>query len=323
MAFRSRHTRRRCYRAKTSLSGELRRPRPIHRSDCRATVARAIETSLAFFSLPGKAFGVRLHTIQGRADVPSRQAKPLIINNLMPRHGGKFPTGGEGTSSIIPQMRAPIRLEREAPVAKQAVYATMIGVFLTVLGAAGLLLAMRIEAQSAGRTDWLVYVVAGSFSLVGLMMVIVGFKTFLSSRLPETIVEVDRMPIRAGQSFQVTVRQPGPLRLESLRLNLVGEQRTRREVWRNGRRRTNTDRRLIHQINVLDLRDLTIARDEEAARQAEATVPAHVNLADIDGQKTVVWRLEVWGRVRGWVNFGHPFVIDVSGAVSDRNPPIH
>jgi hypothetical protein len=97
----------------------------------------------------------------------------------------------------------------------------------------------------------------------------------------------------------------------SLRVNLVGEQITKRDVWRNGRRRTETDRRLIHQTNVLDLRDISIARGEELARQAEATVPANVTLADIEGRATVVWRLEVWGRVRGWVDFGHTFVISV------------
>jgi hypothetical protein len=152
-------------------------------------------------------------------------------------------------------------------------------------------------------------------------MVILAFKMFLALRLPETIVEVERMPVRAGKPFRVTVRQPGPIRLQSLRLNLVGEQLTRRDVWRNGRRRTDTDRRIVHQDNVLDLRDITIMLGDEATRQGEATVPAAVRLADIDGQKRVVWRFEVWGRVRGWVDFGHPFVIEVSGQRTREEPP--
>jgi hypothetical protein len=102
------------------------------------------------------------------------------------------------------------------------------------------------------------------------------------------------------------------MRLESLRVNLVAEQLTTRRVWRNGKRRTDTDRRLIHQHNVLDIRAVTIARAGEATRQTVVTVPANVSLADIEGDKKVVWRLEVWGRVRGWVDFGHPFVADVN-----------
>ena len=210
-------------------------------------------------------------------------------------------------------MSAPIRLERETPASAQAGCGTAIGIVLTVLGGVILLLVMRSDTSHAEPNEWVIYVVGGSFSLVGLVMLILGLKMFLATRLPEPIVEVNRMPVRAGDPFQVTVRQPGPIRLKSLRLNLVGEQLTRREVWRNGQRRTRTGRRLIHQNNVLDLRNLTILPGEEVTRQAETTVPADVSLADIEGEKRIVWRLEVWGRVQGWVDFGHPFVIDVLG----------
>jgi len=164
-----------------------------------------------------------------------------------------------------------------------------------------------------GANEWLPTVVGSAFSLVGVMMLIFGIKMFLMTRLPETIVEVDRLPVRGGQPFRVTVRQPGPIRLRSLRLNLVADQITKREVWRQGRRRTETDRRLIHQDNVLDVTEVSVGSGEVLTRESEATVPAQIELADVDGRPTVVWRLEVWGRVRGWVNFGHPFVIDVVG----------
>jgi hypothetical protein len=44
-------------------------------------------------------------------------------------------------------------------------------------------------------------------------------------------------------------------------------------------------------------------------------------LADVEGETRVVWRLEVWGRVRGWVDFGHPFAIEAT-AVTERSAPI-
>jgi hypothetical protein len=211
-------------------------------------------------------------------------------------------------------MSGPVRLQRETPAGKQAGGATTIGLVLSLLGGGALAL-QRVAPIAAGNA-WLVQVVGGGFLLVGLLMLIFGIKMFLSTRLPQTIVEMESGPVRAGKPFQVIVRQPGPIRLESLRLNLVGEQITKHEVWRNGRRRRNTDRRLIHQNNVLDLRDISVARGEELFRSGEATVPAKVGLADIEGQATVVWRLEVWGRVRGWVNFGHPFVIEVVGGAA-------
>jgi hypothetical protein len=205
-----------------------------------------------------------------------------------------------------------IRLEREATVAGQAGGALAIGLILTVLGG-GMLWLLRSDVSRGGQNEWLFYVVGGGFSAVGLVMVILGVKMWLMTRLPETIVEVDRMPVRAGVPFEVIVRQPGPIRLKSLRLNVVGEQLTTRDVWRSGERETETERHLIHQNNVLDLRNLAIGRGEEVARKGQATVPTNVTLVDIEGEKTIVWKLEVWGRVRGWVDFGHPFVIEVSG----------
>jgi hypothetical protein len=54
-----------------------------------------------------------------------------------------------------------------------------------------------------------------------------------------------------------------------------------------------------------------VSYGEEIVRHATANVPANVTLADVQGRKEIIWRFEVWGRVRGWANFGHPYVIQV------------
>ena len=215
-------------------------------------------------------------------------------------------------------MGAPIRLERETPAGGQAGCATSIGLFLTLLGGI-IVLGMRSDADSSSSNEWVIYVVGGGFLLVGIAVATLGLKMFVATRVPETIVEVDKMPVRAGDTIQVTVRQPGPVRLGSLRVNLVAEQLTEREVWREGKRRVHTDRRLIHQSNILDVGDITILRGEEVTRQADTIVPAELTLADIEGEKRVVWRLEVWGRVRGWVDFAHPFVVEVTPETPNRS----
>ena len=166
---------------------------------------------------------------------------------------------------------------------------------------------------SPASTDWLVYVVGGGFLVTGLVMLVLGVRMLAAARLPETIVELESMPVSAGTSVGVTLSQPGPLRLESLRLNLVAEQITTRFVWRRGRRERERDRRLIHQQNVIDVTEVAVAEGEEFARRAVLIMPSHVTLSDVEGDKTVVWRLEVWGRVRGGIDFGHPFVLDVRG----------
>jgi hypothetical protein len=204
-----------------------------------------------------------------------------------------------------------VRLERETPAARQAGRATAIGAGLGALGAA-MIYVLRYHVSPAS-TDWLVYVVGGGFLLTGLVMLVLGVRMLAAARLPETIVEVESVPVAAGTSVRVTLRQPGPLSLQSLRLNLVAEQVTTRFVWRRGRRERDRDRRLVHQQNVIDVTEVVVAGGEEFATQAVLTMPSHVTLADVEGDKTVVWRLEVWGRVRAGIDFGHPFILDVRG----------
>jgi hypothetical protein len=214
-------------------------------------------------------------------------------------------------------MGQPIRLEREMSVAGQAGCATTIGIFLAVIGIV-MVIVMQSEEPSAGKNQWVLYAVGGGFALVGVLMVVLGIKMFLMTRIPETIVEVDKMPVRVGASFQLTVRQPGPIRLRSLRANLVCEQITTRKMWRAGKTKTDRDRRLIYQANVFDLRDAAVSHGEQIVRHATVNVPADVKLADIEGNKAIIWRVEVWGRVRGWADFGHPYVIEVLDK-RDRN----
>jgi hypothetical protein len=207
-------------------------------------------------------------------------------------------------------MSGPIRLEREMPLAGQAGCATSIGVVLSVIGVV-VIVVMTSGEPSAGQQRWPLYVPGGILISIGALLVLLGIKMFLMTRLPETVVEVDKKPVHFGETFQLTVRQPGPIRLQSLRANLVCEQITAREVRRAGETRTDRDRRLVHQTNVLDLRDATLGYGEELVRHVTVSVPSAVPLADIEGKKHAVWRIEVWGKVRGWSDFGHFFVIEV------------
>ena len=184
-----------------------------------------------------------------------------------------------------------------------------------------MLFVLRQQGSEAG-SEWLVATVGGGFSLVGALTLALALKMLMSARTPETIVEVDRRPIAAGAAFRITVRQAGPLRLRSLRLNLTAEQISTRFVWRRGRRERDRDRRLIYEQNVIDTGPLVIARGEELIRQAEATMPSSLRLADVEGDKAVVWRLEVWGKVQRGVDFAHPFVLEVRGlSTADTSSP--
>ncbi len=71
---------------------------------------------------------------------------------------------------------------------------------------------------------------------------------------------------------------------------------------------------------MLDRGEAAAGPGEHVVGQATVTIPADVQLADIEGRKEVTWRLEVWGRVRGWTGFGHPYVI-LPKVVAERDWP--
>ena len=202
-------------------------------------------------------------------------------------------------------MPGPIRLERQTPAAGQAGGAIGIGLALLVIGV--VIVIFGPDDEPGGENAWVVYAVGFGFTVVGLVVAVLGLKMLLMSRTPETVLEVDRMPVLVGESFQLTVRQPGPVRLQSLRVNLICEQTTIHSVA--GGAKPQRDRRIVHQTNVLDVRDAAAGAGEHVIRHATVAIPATLPTTDRPGQ--IVWRLEVWGRVRGWVDFGHPFPIDV------------
>jgi hypothetical protein len=203
-------------------------------------------------------------------------------------------------------MGEPIRLEREMSVSGQAGCATTIGIALALVGI-GIVAAMQSNEAGAGQGNWVIYAVGIGFGSIGLLVAVLGLKMFLMARIPETILEVDRMPVHAGRPFHVTVRQPGPVRLKSLRVNLVCEQTT----YQPGKKRRNRDQRIVHLANVVNLGETTAGPGEQVVGHATVTVPTEVKYADIAGHRKIVWRFEVWGRVRGWADFGHPYVIEV------------
>ena len=209
-----------------------------------------------------------------------------------------------------------VRLERETPARGQAGCAFGIGAFLTAFGA---IIVLFMRGPGKGRGDWLVYVVGGGFALVGAVMVVLALKMVLATRTPETIVEVDGHPVSSGGSLTVRLTQPGPVRLESLRANLVCEQTTELEVGRSGKQRPTFDRRIVYQENVLEVRDRDAARGGTVQAEGVVQIPADVSPSGAHGKGMTTWRLEVWGKVKGWAGFMHPFLITVRpGATNPR-----
>ncbi len=151
-----------------------------------------------------------------------------------------------------------------------------------------------------GLFHWLSLVPAG----LGLLMLWVGVHALLASATPSTTVVLDPEVLAPGGSGRVVIRQGGPVRLESLRANLVCE-RIERPA---GRSRTVT---YPCQKNFFDSGACEVSSLEVREFSSALTVPADAEASVESAGLVVCWRIEVWGKVRGRADFLRPFSVTV------------
>lgn len=159
--------------------------------------------------------------------------------------------------------------------------------------------------------DGVVVVFSAVFGLVGLVMLFAGIHQKLAMRTKETIVEVEERPLRRGTARQARVMQEGPVSLKSLRMNLVCLETITKIVQRRDGTHRERYTKQIADHNVLDQRDVVLAEGEQWERDVTIDVPADAEPSGTIGDRTIEWKLEVWGVVRGNADFMHPFVVDV------------
>jgi hypothetical protein len=163
---------------------------------------------------------------------------------------------------------------------------------IATLGISGTLFA--IDPLGGG---WMGVVVIVIFGGVGLLMLLMFVHQSIARRVPETIVEITPQPAVTGDRATIRITQPGPVKLRSLRANLLWT-----ESDSDGRGFGGSE-------NFLDVRQLDVGHTWETV--AEVTIPENGRPSGWMGGVKTVWKIEVWGRVRFFPDFQHPFVIRV------------
>jgi hypothetical protein len=159
------------------------------------------------------------------------------------------------------------------------------------------------------------FVFAGVWVGVGVLILIGSIHQAFALRSPETIVEIEPSELRAGQSVRVRITQPGPLRLQSIHANLAGEQTTIRLVPRTGK--TSRTTKYLGPYRILEIDDHEIAPGESVDRDATFQVPDVVpSYESPDGN--LRWKIEVWGRVAWRADFMHPFPVTIAAAKAEE-----
>jgi hypothetical protein len=212
-------------------------------------------------------------------------------------------------SALTPGRTLRFRLERETPWGVEAGCSVAIGFFLLLFGG-------TIAYLDSTRGDGgIALVFGGAFGFIGLLVTAAGYHQVLARRrTPETILEIEALPVERGRTVRLLVVQPGPANLQSLRVNVLCMVTTKQWRTRGNERHLDRDVRLLYQHNVLDVKAVTVPRGEELAYEAQLVVPSEQPPTGGSGapeDPEHAWRLEVWGRVRWGADLMHPFVIEV------------
>lgn len=210
--------------------------------------------------------------------------------------------------------RLPVRLQREQPWGRDIGCALFIGLLLSAIAGGAVLLVRNIP--DAQKDIWVVYTFVGIFGSVGVLLITSGIHQWFASRVRETIVEIDVEPIPRGGNVQVCFRQEGPVTLNSLRANvrcveLRHHWKTRSNSDGGSETYKTTDAKDLWRENILDEQPGSIPAEEFWEKSISFTVPNDYPAAHATDELEIVWKIEVWGRVRRWPDFMHPFVFRV------------
>lgn len=135
--------------------------------------------------------------------------------------------------------------------------------------------------------------------LFGLLLFYGFVHSLLAAKTPPTTILAPVESMKRGVEFPLNVRQYGPARLESLKVNLICEKSVRRNKSR--------DLTYPHQITVFESGPFDVGLHDRTEFPVRISVPVDAEPTRDDTAMRIVWRLEIWGKVIGQADFMRPF----------------
>jgi hypothetical protein len=130
-----------------------------------------------------------------------------------------------------------------------------------------------------------------------------------------TRVEVSAHPLHPGGSYEIAIAQPGPLRLQALRVVLVCEERV---TTREGTS-TRTETKTVYQDELLRRGACLIERGRPYTARRPLRLPAEASPSFRAESSGVAWKVVVTGQsATGWPGFSFEFPVIVTGATGER-----
>lgn len=163
------------------------------------------------------------------------------------------------------------------------------------------------------------YVFGGVFIAVGLLMLYSGIHQRLAMVTPETVVELESRVLKRGSVIRICIQQPGPVKMKSLRANLVGEEKwmTEHSRWNSSTKQSDTEQewhtKYLGTFNMVDHGEAEVMDGVPLVIDAKFTVPDVPPTKEASGSDrgSVSWAIEVWGKVHRRADFMHRYEVFV------------
>lgn len=200
-----------------------------------------------------------------------------------------------------------VQLTRDTPWGSVFGRSLILGLVLGALGSGILLLTSR--HWQGWEDDWIAMAVGAAFVLASLLMFLGAIHQFFAAKVPETEVAIFPGMLPSGSTATLRLRQAGPVRLLSLSACLVCEIR---EKHRNRDGKASYTFKYPYQQRIFAADVMAIPAGAQVERVVKFLVPQGLPPSDGSLEQQVTWRIEVWGKVRHWPDFMHPFTVVVT-----------
>lgn len=166
-----------------------------------------------------------------------------------------------------------------------------------------------IAVWGDAQINWTMALIMIPFVLIGLVLVGLVFfciyQAIVQSRIGDTALELEALPLPAGQQLQALVLQKGPLQLRRLSIRMVCDEEAQ---YRQGTS-TRTDTKRVRELQVYEQFDLQIVGNEPLADSFDLSVPSDVMHSFKGAHNSITWKLIVRGEPESWPAYEREFPI--------------
>jgi hypothetical protein len=175
-----------------------------------------------------------------------------------------------------------------------------------------------IDSLKSTDVDWTAFTVILVLSLPTAWAIYRFVRQLMKlAGLGPTQLETSAHPIVAGETIQLSLTQPGRLRLTLLDVLLVCEEEATYDQGTNIR----TEKVVVHQQRLFRKRGISVKPNEPFQDQFELQLPRGVMHSFKSANNRIQWKIVVHARAKGWPEFERTFVISVHPSIATEKVP--